>query len=297
MNLYTECFWPDWDRIVEIYVDKTNTIPDYINDAKTYKIMVLEKGQLELKSTDSTEIIKAPMCLLLSEGEGIYFENKKSVQVTVVYFNPMVIRDEFETERINSCEFDKMLGQAIYQDYCMVIPFGKKRSINERKFELSFNSLGKINGLINIISKELKEQKDGFWPCRSRSYLMELLYYINYTYIISDNNEKGMEEEFSVVREYLNEHINEDISLERVTGEFSINRNKLNDMFMKETGMTCLNYLTKMRMDLATIMLTRTELPIGEVGARVGYTDSNYFTKVFKQSTGQTPSSFRKEAR
>ena len=32
MKLYTECHWDGWDRIVDIYPDRCNAIPEYIND-------------------------------------------------------------------------------------------------------------------------------------------------------------------------------------------------------------------------------------------------------------------------
>ena len=57
--------------------------------------------------------------------------------------------------------------------------------------------------------------------------------------------------------------------------------------------MTCLNYLLNLRMDLAKILLTKTELPISEIGARVGFPDPNYFAKIFRRETGVTPSRFR----
>ncbi len=58
--------------------------------------------------------------------------------------------------------------------------------------------------------------------------------------------------------------------------------------------MTCLNYFEKMKINLAQIMLAETELQIGEIAARVGYFDGNYFTKVFKKHTGVTPNQYRK---
>ena len=35
MNLCTECFWDGWDKIVDIYTDKYDSFPDYINDEGT----------------------------------------------------------------------------------------------------------------------------------------------------------------------------------------------------------------------------------------------------------------------
>ena len=48
-----------------------------------------------------------------------------------------------------------------------------------------------------------------------------------------------------------------------------------------------------LRIDMAKIILANTELPVSEVAGRVGYSDSNYFTKIFKKMTGSTPSAFR----
>ena len=100
----------------------------------------------------------------------------------------------------------------------------------------------------------------------------------------------------SEIMQYLSEHISEKISLEDILKEYSINRNLLNQIFIKETSMTCLNYLEKMRMGLAQTMLAETELQIAEISDRVGYPDPNYFIKVFKKHTGVTPSKYRESS-
>lgn len=71
-------------------------------------------------------------------------------------------------------------------------------------------------------------------------------------------------------------------------------RNKLNGLFVKHASMTCMAYLLNLRIDLAKILLTKTELPVNEISARVGYPDANYFAKLFRQETGMTPSQYRK---
>lgn len=59
--------------------------------------------------------------------------------------------------------------------------------------------------------------------------------------------------------------------------------------------MTCLSYLEKMRINLAKIMLSDTELLSAEIAARVGYSDPNYFIKVFKKHTKETPTKYREK--
>ena len=148
------------------------------------------------------------------------------------------------------------------------------------------------------MDNQLKGQRDGFWPCRSRSFLMEILHLIVYSYFLispeTDENEETYEQEkFAEIAEYLEQNLSEPITLEMLTKQFAINRNKLNAIFEKQASMTCLNYLLKLRMDLAMILLSKTELPVGEIGARVGFPDPNYFTKVFKSKTGKTPTKYR----
>ena len=57
-----------------------------------------------------------------------------------------------------------------------------------------------------------------------------------------------------------------------------------------------MNYFINMRLQLAKIILSETEVPIGEISARVGYNDMNYFTRLFKKRVGVTPSQFRQKA-
>ena len=298
MKLYTECFWEDWDRIVDIYPESVTKLPDYINDDSTYKIIILEKGILQITTCGVTCEAKAPSLILLSQHDKIENRVMQSIKAHILFFKPSVIRDEFSFDRIDSGEFKNMYGQSIYQDYTLIQFFTEFESIKDRITTLPLNGLKRLKELFTSAEVQLKGQQDGFWPCRSRSYLMEMLYLIVYSYLDIDaakqhGTESDDQAEFSKISEYLNEHIEEQITLETLTKEFSINRNKLNELFMNQSSMTCLNYLLNLRIDLAKILLTKTELQISEIGSRVGYPDSNYFTKVFKKSTGKTPSQYR----
>ena len=169
------------------------------------------------------------------------------------------------------------------------------QDIASKIFPLALNDLARIKELYNCMENELLSQRDGFWPCRSRSYLIEILFYIVYSFIevAPDENVSPEQDEFSAITEYLNEHIDEQISVDTITKKFAINKNKLNDLFMKQASMTCHDYLLTLRIDLAKSMLTNTELPINEIASRVGYPDAGYFAKIFKHVTGKTPSLYR----
>ena len=295
MKLCTECHWDGWDRIVDIYPERSDKLPEYINDPDNYKIIILEKGTLKIRSGGRTRTVKAPALIGLSQKDVLDYKIIQSIKACILFFKPTVIRDEFTYERIDSGEFDKAWGTSIFQDYVLIRSVALSTNVCDHVLELPLNGLKRLKELYTSAEKELHGQKDGYWPCRSRSYLMELLYYIVYTFIevAPDDEESPEQEEFSKITEYLNEHIDEQITVGTITKKFAINRNKLNDIFMKQASMTCHDYLLNLRLDLAKVMLTNTELPINEIGSRVGYPDANYFAKLFKNVTGRTPTQYR----
>lgn len=295
MKLCTECHWDGWDRVVDIYPERSDKLPEYINDPENYKVIILEKGSLEIRSEGQTRVVKAPALIGLSQKDVLDYKILQGIKVCILFFKPTVIRDEFTYDRIDSGEFNEAWGTSIYQDYILIRAVTYSTNVCDRAIEIPLNALKRLKELYSAAEKELRGQKDGFWPCRSRSYLMELLFYIVYTFVEAspDNEVSPEQDDFSKIAEYLNEHIDEPITVETVTKKFAINRNKLNDIFMKQASMTCHDYLLNLRLDLAKVMLTNTELPINEISSRVGYPDANYFAKLFKNVTGRTPSQYR----
>ena len=295
MKLCTECHWDGWDRVVDIYPERSDKLPEYINDPENYKVIILEKGSLKIKSEGQTRVVKAPALIGLSQKDVLDYKILQGIKVCILFFKPTVIRDEFTYDRIDSGEFNEAWGTSIYQDYILIRAVTYSTNVCDRAIEIPLNALKRLKELYSAAEKELHGQKDGFWPCRSRSYLMELLFYIVYTFVEAspDNEVSPEQDDFSKIAEYLNEHIDEPITVETVTKKFAINRNKLNDIFMKQASMTCHDYLLNLRLDLAKVMLTNTELPINEISSRVGYPDANYFAKLFKNVTGRTPSQYR----
>ena len=57
--------------------------------------------------------------------------------------------------------------------------------------------------------------------------------------------------------------------------------------------MTVKEYLAKRRCNIAARLLAGSETSIQEIAEYVGYTDNNYFSKVFKANAGMSPQSYR----
>lgn len=93
--------------------------------------------------------------------------------------------------------------------------------------------------------------------------------------------------------QYVNENYAQPLSMQSVCDEIGISQTYLSRLFRKYSDTTFNAYLTRCRMEAAMKLLRdKPDLLLRDVAACVGYDDSSYFTKVFHQYTGQTPSQF-----
>jgi AraC-like DNA-binding protein len=93
-----------------------------------------------------------------------------------------------------------------------------------------------------------------------------------------------------------------ELDLETVVSETGVNRNKVNDILKAEMGYTFIGYLNKLRLTEASrLLVENTSASIAEIAYSVGYKNSSYFNKLFKEEYQCTPKAFReackKEAR
>ena len=94
--------------------------------------------------------------------------------------------------------------------------------------------------------------------------------------------------------EFMQKNYSKQISLREVADAIYYSPNYFCNAFKKQTGMSFLDYLTKLRMDAAKELLRTTMLSVGEIASEVGYTDKRYFSKLFIQTVGIKPNEFRK---
>ncbi|MDR0266836.1 AraC family transcriptional regulator [Paenibacillus sp.] len=93
---------------------------------------------------------------------------------------------------------------------------------------------------------------------------------------------------------YLSAQYAHPVSIEQMCESLGYNRAYLSRIFKKETGMSPVTYLLKLRIDKSRQLLReRPELSIEQVAASVGLTDALYFSRQFKRLCGQSPSHYR----
>jgi two-component system response regulator YesN len=94
---------------------------------------------------------------------------------------------------------------------------------------------------------------------------------------------------------YIREHFDKNLSLNDIAHAAYISPYYLSHIFKEHLNCTVIDYLTNVRIEEAKKLLRKKGLSIVSIAERIGYSDSGYFSKVFKKSEGVTPSTFKRQ--
>ena len=84
-----------------------------------------------------------------------------------------------------------------------------------------------------------------------------------------------------------------DLKLKYISNNFYINSSYLSSNFFSKTGMKLNRYITIVKLARAQYLLVNTNLKTYEIGNSIGYSDINYFSRLFKKHYGKNPSEYR----
>ncbi len=92
---------------------------------------------------------------------------------------------------------------------------------------------------------------------------------------------------------YVNTDFRENLSLNKLAEQLSVNASYLSTLFKKEMGCTLTDYVNQRRIQHARKLLLSTDLPIKDIAASCGIPDIYYFNRLFKKHTKTTPKAYR----
>ena len=97
----------------------------------------------------------------------------------------------------------------------------------------------------------------------------------------------------SEVSQFMQAHYAEHLGLEALAARWNVSPFNLSRCFSQETGQAIMDTLATLRVERAQELLLNEILSIKEVAAGVGYANGNYFAKVFRRTTGLSPSEYQ----
>lgn len=95
------------------------------------------------------------------------------------------------------------------------------------------------------------------------------------------------------IRQFIDEHIEEELSLKRVAQEFYLSTSYLSRLFKSQMGTNFSDYISMRRIEQAKALLTETDLSVAEISQRFHYPEQNSFSRFFKSKVGIPPLTYR----
>lgn len=115
--------------------------------------------------------------------------------------------------------------------------------------------------------------------------------------IIACPDDRGSLDPDDIVRDihdYLNEHLDQKITIDELALQFHLNTTTLKKTFKKIYGMSIASHVRMHRMEKAGHLLLAGDDSIMSIAAAVGYESQSRFTMVFKNEYGMLPTEYRK---
>jgi YSIRK-targeted surface antigen transcriptional regulator len=106
---------------------------------------------------------------------------------------------------------------------------------------------------------------------------------------------QGMSLEIFKCIQYIANHINTDISVEKIANEFNMDRSTLSKKFKRELGFNISSYIMRRKLEEAKSLLSYTDKTISEISEYLCFSTQSYFQNVFKKKYGLTPKEFREK--
>jgi two-component system response regulator YesN len=110
---------------------------------------------------------------------------------------------------------------------------------------------------------------------------------------IRDAREKEINSLSRKVKKYLAENFHRDINMDDAAKETNLSYHYFSKFFKDSMGKSFVEYLTELRVHKSRELLRDTNDSIKEICYKIGYSDPNYYCKIFKKVTGMTPTEFR----
>lgn len=261
------------------------------------RVILIEEGSGIIRIGNKRHVFAAPVVFCFNELDLFKFENCSSCRAKALWFHPDIINISFDFERMRIR--DSELTYTELQDIYWMHPFCRRLEGFTGQLNIGPGTAKRISGLFASIESQIALQYDCYWPCRSRSYVIELLFLLSrletqpqsMEYITLHRETDGIDD----VIQYLHTNYSGKVTLAQLTRKFHINRTSLGRDFLETTGMTIMAYLMKLRLYLASQLLKDTTLPVSEIYERVGFNDPAHFGRQFRKHYGVSPSEYRRQ--
>lgn len=308
----------DLDDYIKIVTFIKNNIVIVVNYDSCRQVKVLKDIEYVSKELFENYDISP---FILTEGKYIHkniypsYEEGLNLKNKLIYFNKYLITKNDIRERCIKIKFDYDSFNSLISklDFNECINMIKKYlyiikentymdEYDLRKFcqNLIYNALNSLENydaeLINISKKKIVV----FKKIDTSKSFDEIINVIEDTFNYIDGlsqsslDSKNNSYIIKLVKDYVDKNYKNEISVSSISKDLNINYNYLSYCFKNETNENLSSYISKIRVEKAKVHLEDLKTPISDISEMVGFSEHNYFSKIFKKYTSFTPTEYRR---
>ena len=184
-----------------------------------------------------------------------------------------------------------------HPDSYLMTPFAPGKHYAQRVLSLDPVNSRLVGNFFTKMQDQLTAQPDGYWTCRGRSYLLQLLILATQLFESGFGCQPQLPSDkikAEAVKSFLQENISRKIRIDQIAAHFGSNRTGIQELFRNETGTTIMQYLISLRIQSTEILLRNTGLTLDEIACRTGLVDASTLTRTFKKQNRMSPGEYRK---
>ena len=230
--------------------------------------------------------------IYISKGDG-FFESVNCLERTIKE-GTIIFLFPGEWHRFKP---DKQTG---WDEFWVGFKGGIIENIEHQKFftrENAILEIGLHESIINLftdIIEKTKEEATGYQPLVSGI----VLHLLGEVHALAKQQKFGAEDVTESIikkaRISLRTNIEQNIAMEKVAEELNVSYAWFRKAFKAYTGIAPHQYLIQLRIEKAKMLLADYGLPIKEIASRLNFESSFYFSRIFKEKTGESPELYRK---
>ena len=145
-------------------------------------------------------------------------------------------------------------------------------------------------------ARRLIENKDFNYEVVCKSILTIFITYIirsKNLLLFTEESKEKLNLECIKIKNYIDSHYSENITLDFLSNISYMNKFHLVHTFTKQIGLSPINYTINKRIQESKNLLTSTSYSIRDIASIVGFSNSSYFSQMFKKIAGMTPKKYR----
>lgn len=180
-----------------------------------------------------------------------------------------------------------------WQTHPLLFPFLHGQSGGVLRLQVPAARRPVWDGTIDSIEAELTLRQEGYRQAALAHLTLLLIELARLAGDVVDDLRRSGEPLLADVFAVIDRRHSESLSLRDVAAEVGMTPGHLTTVVRRRTGRTVQEWIIERRMAQARDLLAETDLPVGEVGRRVGIPDPGYFSRLFSRAHGGTPRQWR----